>query len=66
MILKVNKEQKQMLKDFIAEVVLNGRAEVKNELQHKIALNLVKSGQAIVLSKKNYGRIAEIKYIGGE
>jgi len=58
---KVTKTEKKIANDFVIKFVSNQTVEVTNEIEHKIALDLIKDGQAKIVKKKNYGKIAEIQ-----
>lgn len=58
--IKVTKEQKIAGIDRILELSEMSKFTITNELQHKIALELVQGGIAKITKKKNYGKIAEI------
>ena len=58
---KVTKKEKKIVKEFVINFVGNQTVQVKNEIEHKIALDLIKAGQAKIVRKKNYGKIAEIE-----
>ena len=60
---KVTKKEKKIANDFVTKFVFNQTVQVTNEIEHKISLDLIKDGQAKIIKKKNYGKIAEIENI---
>jgi hypothetical protein len=49
------------LEAWFFDASLNGWAKVENRLQHRAAEIMVAHGHAMVVEKKNYGRIAKIR-----
>tara|TARA_R100000781_G_scaffold112221_1_gene79286 strand:- start:2335 stop:2598 length:264 start_codon:yes stop_codon:yes gene_type:complete len=63
---KVTKKEESIGRLFCLKFISNPTVKVNNEIEHKIALDLVKSGDAKVIKKKNYGKIAEIENLDFE